>query len=52
MVCFYIDAATEEEKQLLSGTLRDDYTAYKARVGILGPRGLSVVDSGLEKRKP
>jgi protein-S-isoprenylcysteine O-methyltransferase Ste14 len=41
MLWFYIDAARQEEHQFLSGSLREGYLAYKAKVGVFGPKILS-----------
>jgi len=38
MLAFYIDAVRCEEKLLFAGHLRDEYVAYKARIGIIGPK--------------
>ena len=41
MLWFYIGAAKQEEEQFLSGALREEYLAYKSKVGIFGPKFLN-----------
>ncbi len=41
MLWFYIGAAKQEEGQFLTGRLREEYLAYRAEVGIFGPKILS-----------